>query len=221
MIKLWLSFPVVVFIIMGCTFWGEKREKTFAAREVTEENEFIYGSVWVKINPELKSLEISGDVEVKIMDRLSQPTQREFHIFTRPGMNKMVVIEIHTRNHPHTFDEFKELTKKMAVIQKGTKLIDGQSWEVYIRALPEFPEQILSALRQKKIRIREYRCGLEIGAAKQIDRQSRIYISYIKGIEECAKLPQNGGVLNKSQIQTIREFTKQFDANITITHPSG
>lgn len=220
--KTLLSIPIVALILMGCVFFGEERVKTFTARQVTEDNVFSYGSVYVKINPDLKYMNISGSIKIEIMGELSTPTKKEFHIFTRPGLNKIVLIETHTRSHPHTFQQpHDDLTKKMATIQKGKKPIDGKTWEVYIRALPEFPEQILSAVRQKGINIEQYRCGLEIGVGRMINRFNRIYISYIKGVKECKTLPQNGSILSDEQIRLIREFANQFDENVTISDQSG
>ncbi len=219
--KTWLSIPIVMLIFMGCVFWGEKRDKTFTARQVTEENVFSYGSVSVIVKPDLRYMNISGNIEIEIMGKVSTPTKREFHIFTRPGIDNIVFIETHTRSNPHTFDQSQDLTKKMATIQKGKKPIDGKTWEVYIRSHPQFPEQILSAAKQKGIRIKQYRCGLEIGVARVINRYNRIYISYIKGINDCKALPQNGSVLSDKQIRMIREFANQFDENITISDQSG
>ena len=105
----------------------------------------------------------------------------------------------------------------MAVIQKGTKSIDGKRWELYVRAFPEFPEQILNAVWEKGIRIESFHCGLEIGVARTINPHNRIYISYIRGEKNCKMLPPNGGVLNDRQIQQIREFAALFDANISIS----
>ena len=51
--NIWLRVPIVMLIFTGCTFWGETREKTLTARQVTEENDFSYGSVSVKLNPDL------------------------------------------------------------------------------------------------------------------------------------------------------------------------
>ena len=210
-----------MLIFTGCTFWGETREKTLTARQVTEKNEFSYGAVSVKVNRELNYMNISGDIKVEIMGKVSTPTKREFHIFARSGSDNIVFIETHTRDDPHTFDQGKDLTKKMNTIQKGKKTIDGKTWEVYIRSHPQFPEQILSAVRQKGIRLDKYRCGLEIGVARAINRYNRIYVSYFKGVDDCQGLPRNGSVLSSSQLRLIREFAGQFDKNITITDQSA
>jgi len=219
--KIWLSIPIVLQIFLGCTFWGETREKTLSARQVTEENFFSYGSVSVQVNPDLQYVNISGDIKIEIMGKVSTPTKREFHIFTSPGIDNIVFIETHTRSSPHTFDQLQDLTKNMVTIQKGSKPIDGKTWEVYIRSHPQFPEQILSAARQKNIRTKQYRCGLEIGVARVINRYNRIYISYFMGVDDCPGLPQNGSVLSASQIRMIREFANQFDENITISDQSA
>ena len=211
---------LIAVIFIGCI--KDEPIKSFTAHQVIQDNVFIYGSVQVKVNPNLDYLKISGSVEKEKFGITNDPTKREFHIFTRPGINKIVLIETHTRNHPHTFQQPRaNLTKNMAVIQKGTKPIAGQTWEIYIRALPVFPEQIFNAVRQKEIRIEPYGCGLEIGVAKGIDRFGRIFVSYIKGINECATLPQNGEPLNDEQIRLIREFANQFDENVTISYHSG
>ena len=164
---------------------------------------------------------ISGNIKIEIMGKVSTPTKRKFHIFTRPGMDTIVFIETHTRNHPHTFDQSQDLTKKMVTIQKGTKPIDGKTWDVYVRAHPQFPEQLLSAVEQEGIQIKQYRCGLEIGVGRVINRYNRIYVSYLKGVDDCQGLPQNGSVLSDNQLKMIREFSQQFDANITISDQSG
>jgi hypothetical protein len=218
--KVWLRVPIVILIFAGCSFWGETREKTLTARQITEENDFSYGAVSVKFNPDLKYMNISGNIKIGIMGNVSTPTKREFHIFARSGLDNIVFIETHTRNNPHTFDQTKDLTKNMNTIQKGKKTIDGQLWEVYIRSHPQFPEQILSVVRQKGIRLDTYRCGLEIGVARVINRYNRIYISYFKGIDDCQGLPRNGSVLSSNQIRLIREFAGQFDKNIAITDQS-
>jgi len=102
----------------------------------------------------------------------------------------------------------------MAVIQKGKKNIAGKSWEIYTRALPKFPEQILKAVRQKGISIEQYRCGLEIGLGRVIDRFNRIYIGYIEGSNNCSELPQNDSLLNEKQLQLIRRFADHFFCTI-------
>jgi len=109
----------------------------------------------------------------------------------------------------------------MATIQKGKKTIDGKTWYVYVRAHPQFPRQILEAAGQKDVRLDKYRCGLEIGVARATNRYNRIYVSYLKGINDCKALPQNGGVLSDKQIRLIREFSQQFDENVTISDQSG
>ena len=219
--RAWICVCIAALTLSGCKLFGEDRVKTFTARQVTEENVLSYGSVFVKVNPELQYSNVSGDIVVEIMGQKDKPTKKEFHIFTRSGSNRMVFIETHTRYHPNTFIENRDLTKKMEVIQKGNKSINGKTWAVYIRALPEFPEQILKALQQKGIRMASFRCGLEIGVAKTINLQNRIYISYIRGEKECEQLPTNGGVLNDLQIQLVREFSAEFDANISISDQSG
>jgi hypothetical protein len=212
---------LIAVIILGCVM-KEEPVKTYTARQITEDNVFSYGSVDVKVNPNLDYLNISGSIKKDEKGVSNDPTKREFHIFTRPGLNKIVLIETHTRSHQNAFQQAQDdLTKNMAVIQKGRKPIAGKTWEVYLRALPEFPEQILSAVRQKGISIEQYRCGLEIGVAKVIDRFSRIYISYLKGVKECKTLPQNGSILSDEQIRLIRKFANQFDENITISDQSG
>ena len=212
---------LVAVIIFGCSL-KEEPVKTFTARQVTENNVFSYSSVTVKVNPNLNYLNISGSVKKEIKGIKNDPTKREFHIFTRPGINKVVLIETHTRSHPNAFLRSQvELTKNMAVIQKGRKSIAGKTWEIYIRALPEFPRHILSAVRQKSVEIEQYRCGLEIGVARGLDRFSRIYISYVTGVKECQTLPQNGSVLNEEQLRLIREFANQFDKNVTISEQAG
>lgn len=219
--KTWQSIPIIVLVLTGCVFFGETREKTLSAHQVTEKNVFSFGSVSVKVNPDLRYMNISGNITIEIMGKVSTPTKREFHIFTRPGTDNIVFIETHTRSHPHTFDQLQDLTKKMAAIQKGRKPIDGKTWDVYIRSHPQFPEQILSVVKQKGIRIKQYRCGLEVGVARVINPNNRIYISYFRGVDDCQGLPQNGSVLSDSQMQMIRKLTHQFEENITISDQSG
>ncbi len=215
-----LASILMVAVIAGC-LGPEQRVKTFSARRVTEDNIFSYGSVTVKVNPDLQYTTISGSTDLKIDGVPDTVTKREFHIFTRSDSNKIVLIETHTRSLPQTFQlPHDDLTQKMAAIQKGKKSIDGKRWEVYIRALPEFPGQILSAVRQKGISIEPYRCGLEIGAGRIINRFNRIYVSYIMGVNECRELPQNGSVLSEPQLRMVREFAAQFDENITISDKS-
>ena len=212
---------LMALIILGCMMKAEP-VKTFTAYQVSEDNIFSYGAIAVKVNPNLDYLSISGTIKKAETGVSDDPTKREFHIFTRPGINKIVLIETHTRSISNPFRlPQDEMTKNMAVIQKGTKPIDGRAWEVYIRALPEFPAQIISAAGQKGIRMEPYRCGLEIGAAKVIDRFHRIYVRYIKGVSECKTLPQNGSILSDEQLRSIREFANQFDENITISDQSG
>ena len=212
---------MIMLTFISCVFWGEEREKTFTARQISDENVFSYGSVYVKVNPELGYTNISGNIKVEIMGELSKPTKREFHIFARPGIDKLVLIETHTRTQPHTFDPHRDITKKMSTIQKGKKPVDGRTWDVYVRSHPQFPEQILDAVRQKGILMKRYRCGLEIGAARVINRYNRIYVSYIKGFEECREVPQNNSVLSNDQIRLIREFANEFEENITISDQSS
>lgn len=214
--KTWLSIPIAILIFTGCVFWGETREKTFTARQVTEDNVFSYGSVVVKVNPDLRYMNISGNIKIEIMGKVSGPTKREFHLFTRPGIDDIVFIETHTRSSPNTFDQSQNITKKMEAIQKGQKPIDGKTWEVYVRSHFQFPEQIVSAARQKGVLIDKYRCGLEIGVARLINRYNRVYVSYLKGLNDCKALPENESVLSDEQIRMIRDFSRQFDENITI-----
>lgn len=217
--KTWLSIPIVMLTLMGCVFWGETREKTLTAHQVTEKNVFSYGAVSVKVNPDLKYVNISGKIKIEIMGKVSTPTKRKFHIFTGSDSDKLVFIETHTRNHPHTFDQSQNLTKKMDAIQKGRKPIGDKIWDVYVRSHPQFPEQILSVVRQEGIRIKPYRCGLEVGVARVINPNNRIYISYLRGVvDDCRELPQNGSVLSDSQIQMIRQLTHEFEENVSISN---
>jgi hypothetical protein len=212
---------LMAVVILGCLM-KEEPVKTFTAVQVTKDNIFSYGSVAVKVNPNLELLNISGTIKKAETGVPNDPTIRDFYIFTRPGSDKIVLIETNTRGNQNPFQlPQDELMKYIPVIQKGQKPIDGRLWEIYIRALSEFPEQISSAVRQKGIRIEPYRCGLEIGAGKALDRFHRIYIKYIKGVDKCQTLPQNGGVLSDEQLQSIRELANQFDENITISDQSG
>ena len=216
-----LRLFIAGLLVAGCTFWGEEREKTLVARHVSRENTFYYGSVNVQVNPELNYENISGDIKIEIMGKLSTRTKREFHIFARPGLNKLVFIETHTRYNPDTFDQRQDLTKNMTTIQKGKKPIDGKTWYIFVRAHPQYPEQILSAVKQQGINLKSYDCGLEIGVGRVINLYNRIYVSYIKGFDECRDLPQNGSILSDRQIKMIREFAGQFDENIKISDQSG
>lgn len=158
-----------------------------------------------------------------ISGSVSKPsTSSRTHRFSFDS-DKIVLIETDTRGAQHPFRLPKDdLTINMPVIQKGEKPIDGRLWEIYIRALPEFPEHIFSAIRQKGISIEPYRCGLEIGAGKTLDRFHRIYVKYIKCIDKCQTLPQNGDTISDEQLQSIRELANQFDENITISdHSAG
>lgn len=206
-------------LFLGCAV-KEEPLKTFTSRQVTEENVYSYGPVEVKVNPKLDYYNISGNIEKN--KRWDDPTVREFNIFTRTGINKIVLIETHTRRLPNSFQPARErLTENMEVIQKGSKPIAGKTWEVYTRALPEFPEDILSAVKQKGINIEGYSCGLEIGVAREIDRFSRIYVSYIEGAKDCQTLPQNGGFLDDAQIRLLQGFANRFDENIKISDQSS
>jgi hypothetical protein len=208
-------------VILGCAM-KEEPVKTFTAVTVTKDNIFSYGSVAVKVNPNLDYFNIAGTVKKAETGVPKDPTIRDFYIFTRPGSDKIVLIETNTRSQLNPFQlPQDELMINIPVIQKGQKPINGKLWEIYIRALPEFPEQISSAVRQKGIRFEPHRCGLEIGAGKVLDRFHRIYIKYIKGINECQTLPKNGGILSGEQLQSIRELANQFDENITIANQSG
>jgi hypothetical protein len=133
----------------------------------------------------------------------------------------MVLIETHRRNIFNPFQQPQDLTKDIKAIQKGRKPIDGKTWDVFIRALPDFPEQILSVAEQKGIRIKQYECGLEIGARRLINSQHRIYVSYIKGFDECQGLPLNNSLLSDKQRGMIKEFTNQFETNVSISEKSG
>ena len=211
---------LILLIIIGCVT-KEAPVKTFTSRMVAEDNVFSYGSVKVKVSSELDYLNISGSIKKKKFGNSNDPTKREFHIFIRPGINKIVLIETHTRSFPNTFRQSQsDLTKKISTIHKGRKPIDGKTWEVYIRALPEFPTQILSAARQKGIRIEPYRCGMEIGFVRAIDPFSRIYIYYIEGVDKCESLPQNGSILGDEQVGFVQDLIDQFYKYITISDQS-
>jgi hypothetical protein len=212
---------LILLIIVGCAT-KEEPVKTFTASQVTEGNVFSYGSVKVKANSDLEYLYVSGSINKDKIGVSNDPTKREFHIFTRPGINQIVLIETHTRSHPNTFRQYQEeLTKNLSTISKGRIPIDGKTWETYIRALPEYPKQIFNAIRQEGIRIEPYRCGLEVGSVRAIDRFHRIYIKYIKGVTKCETLPQNGSVLSHEQMRLVRELANQFNENITISDQSG
>ena len=218
--KLFIT-SLTALLLASCTFWGEKRTKTFNARDLTEDNTIFYDSVIVTVNPNLKYKKVSGNVDVQIQDQSGGPTKREFHIFARPGLANMVLVETHSRNVFNPFQQPQDLTKKMKTIQKGRKPIDGKTWDVYIRALHEFPEQILSATAQKGVGVKQYECGLEIGVRRLLNSQHRIYVSYIKGLDDCQDIPLNGSILSDQQRQMIREFADQFEANVSISDRSG
>lgn len=212
---------LMALVILGCVT-KEEPVKTYTALRVSEDNILSYGSVAVKVNPNLDYFNISGTVEKTIKGVAGDLTAREFYLFTRPGLDKIILIETNTRGNSHPFRlPQDEVVQNMPVIQKGRKPINGKSWDVYIRALPEFPAQILSAARQKGVGIEQYRCGLEIVVGKVLDRFHRIYIKYIEGQTDCQTLPQNGGVLSDHQIRSIRDLASQFDADITISDQSG
>jgi len=215
-----LAGIMTAVIIVGCAI--KEQPATTVTDSQIEDNVFSYGSITVKVNPELAYYDVTKSMAINTKREADIVTRKEFHIFTRAGANKLVLIETHTRSSPHTFQQsIHNLTHKMAVIQKGNKPIDGNIWEVYIRALPKFPEQIITAVRAKGIRFEPYGCGLEIGICRVISRFRRIYVSYIEGSNNCSELPQNGGVLSDQQIQMIRKFSNQFDENITIAVTGG
>jgi hypothetical protein len=219
--KTFLCILLIIQLLAGCTLWGEERDKTFNAQDVTEENTISYDSVTVTVNPDLKYMIVSGNIDVQLQGQSGGPTKREFHIFARPGLANMVLVETHSRNMFKPFQQPQDLTQNMKTIQKGRKPIDGKTWDVYIRALPDFPQQILSAAEQKGVRVKQYECGLEIGLRRLINSQHRIYVSYIKGLDDCQRLPQNDSILNDQQRRMIREFANQFEANVSISDKSG
>lgn len=211
---------LIALVIMGCV--TQEPVKTFTAHRVAEDNIFTYASVAVKVNPHLDYLKISGTVDKEEYGVINDPTIREFYLFAHSGSNAVVLIETHTRGVQNPFQlPQDELLKNVPVIQKGRKPIDGIFWEVYIRALTEYPSQIISAATQKRITIEQYRCGLEFVAGRVLDRFHRIYIKYIQGQTDCRMLPQNGSTLSDDQIRSIQALAKQFDENITISHRSG
>ena len=59
-----LASILMVAVIAGC-LGPEQRAKTFSARRVTEDNIFSYGSVTVKVNPDLQYTTISGSTDLK------------------------------------------------------------------------------------------------------------------------------------------------------------
>ena len=216
-----LILLILLPLVGGCTFWGEERTKTFDAREVSDENTVSFASATVSVNPDLRYKNISGNVNVAIQGRSDGPTKREFHIFTRPGLSNTVLIETHSRNIFKPFGEHQDLMKDMKTIQKGKKRIDGKAWDVYIRSLYDFPEQIIAAAEQQGVSIKKFTCGLEIGARRMLDRQHRIFVSYIKGDDDCEALPMNESLLSDQQMQMIRDFVDEFEANVTISDKSG
>ena len=210
----------LVILIISAVFLGcaptNKPVKTYTSLKVSEENVLSFASVDVIVHPELDQ-QISG--HIKKDKKWDDPTKREFHIFTHPGTSKIVLIETHSRRLPNSFQASQDrLFKHKAVIQKGSKHMAGQTWEVYTRALSEFPENVVSAIKQKGIRMGSYSCGLELGVARELDRFSRIFISYIEGLKECQTLPRNGSHLNNAQIRFLQDFVSRFDENITITN---
>ena len=175
----------------------------------------MFASINVNVHPDLDH-HISGPI--KKAKRWDDPTKRAFSIFTHPGLNRIVLIETHSRRLPDSFQATQDrLFKHKVVIQKGSKRIAGQTWEIYTRTLYEFPENIISAIKQKGIRMESYSCGLEMGVARELDRFSRIFIHYIEGLKDCQTLPQNGSHLDNAQIRLLQDFVSRFDENITIT----
>jgi hypothetical protein len=216
-----MGFILVAAVIAGCLMNTEP-VKIFTASGVVKDNSFTFAAVAVHVNPDLDYFNISGTVKKEVLGVSNDLTQREFYLFARPGSDKMVLIETQTRGQSHPFRlPQDDVFINMPVIQSGSKPIDGKPWAIYVRALPEFPEQIISAAEQKGIHIKRFACGLEIGVGKVVDRYHRIYIKYIMGRTDCQTLPQNGGVLSEAQLRTIREFSGQFDENITISDQSG
>ena len=72
--KIWISMLLALMILSGCKLFGEDRVKTFTAQQVTEENVFSYGPIWVRINPDLQYSNVSGDIKVEIMGQMDKPT---------------------------------------------------------------------------------------------------------------------------------------------------
>ena len=210
-----INVILMMLFIVSCAV-KEEPLKTFTAEQVTDSNVFSFVSVTVKVNPNLNYSDISGSIKKR--KKWQDPTKREFHMFASPMENKIVLIETHTRTQPDSFQSSRgELTKNKEVIQRGSKLIAGETWELYTRSLPEFDEYILNAFSQKKIRMEQYRCGLEIGIAREIDRFNRIYVRYIKGMEQCQSLPQNGSILNDEQLRLMRVFAGELEETITVS----
>ena len=218
--KIFFSILLLGQLLAGCALWGEERSKTFEVRDIAEENIVSFGPVRVAVNPDRKYMNLSGDIDVQIQGQSGGPSIRKFNLFVRPGLANMVLVETHRRNVFNPFQQPQDLTKDMKTIQKGRKPIDGKTWDVYIRALYDFPEQILSVVEQKSVQIKQYECGLEIGARRLIDSQHRIYVSYIKGIDDCQGLPLNDSLLSDKQRRMIRKFTNQFEANVSISDNS-
>lgn len=210
-----LVILIISAVLLACTT-TDKPAKTYTSSKVTKENVLSFASVDVNVHPDLDH-QISG--HIKKNKKWDDPTKREFNIFTHPGVNRFVLIETHSRRLPNSFQATQDrLFKDMEVIQKGSKHMAGQNWEVYTRALLEFPENIIGAIKQEGIRMESYSCGLELGLARELDRFNRIFISYIEGLEKCQTLPQNGSHLNNAQIRFLQDFVSRFEENITITN---
>ena len=141
--KILLSILLLFQLLAGCTLWGETRTKSFETRDVTEENAVSFGPVTVTVNPDLKYQHVSGTVNVAIQGQSGGPTKRKFHIFARPGLATMVVIETHSRKMSNPFQQpqDQDLTKNIKTIQKGRKRIDGISQAILFRQRRSGPEE--------------------------------------------------------------------------------
>ena len=208
---------IITAVFFGCTTTTEP-VKTYTASKVSKENVLSFASVDVFVHPDLYH-HISG--RIKKEKAWDDPTRRDFSIFTHPGMNRIVLIETHSRRLPDSFQAAQDrLFKHKVVLQKGSKRMAGQTWEVFTRSFYEFPENIIGPIKQEGIRMESYSCGLEMGVARELDRFSRIFISYIEGLKECQTLPPNASHLNNAQIRLLQDFVSRFDENITISDRS-
>ena len=208
-----------LLVLIGCTTKGELLE-TGSYCQVTKDNVLTYGPAVVKvINPSFEYFKASERLKLLAEGISDANVKKEYHMFAIENFDKGVVILTQTIRNPHTFwrHDF-DLYKNTKAIDKGKIEIDKKTYYYGIRYIDRFPKPMLVALKEKGINVEKFRCGLEKGVCRALNRFKMMCVYYVEGLYDCHGLSNNSDLINNQKRQIVQEFAGRFNKNITITH---
>jgi hypothetical protein len=207
-----------LLVLVGCTTKGGPFESGSYC-QVTNDNVLTYGPAAVKVNPSFEYLKTSERLELLAEDVVDANVKKEYHMFAMEDFDKGVVIVTQTMRNPQTFwrHDF-DMYQNVKAIDKGKIEIDKNSYYSGIRYFDRFPQPMLAAFEKKGINVEKFRCGLEKGVCRALNRFKMMCVYYVERLSDCHGLSNDSNLISDQQRKSVREFADRFNKNITITH---